>query len=86
MRPTRFEPVRKHRGRGVLAVDRTLALVPYHVVAKRMGISVARVGQLEESGLARLRQCFALIDQGVAVDRAIAACKGTNGRPRKVAP
>jgi threonine dehydratase len=56
----------------------------YEQVAAAMGISVARVGQLEFNALDRMRRCFALIDEGMAVDAAVELCKGKSGRPRKV--
>jgi hypothetical protein len=55
----------------------------YDEVAAAMGISVARVGQLEITGLERMRRCFAMIESGVPVDAAVEACRGQNGRPRK---
>lgn len=57
----------------------------YAECAQVLGVSVARVGQLEHTGLARLRRCLDLIESGTSVDDAIAACRGRAGRPRKVA-
>jgi uncharacterized coiled-coil protein SlyX len=57
-------------------VTRGLAQRSYKQVAAAMGLSVARVGQLEESGLTRLRRCFEMIEAGTAVDVAIEACRG----------
>jgi hypothetical protein len=55
----------------------------YDEVAAAMGISVARVGQLECTGLQRLRRCFEMIAAGVPIDTAVEACRGRIGRPRK---
>jgi hypothetical protein len=55
----------------------------YAECAQALGVSVARVGQLEHTGLARLRRCLELIETGTSVDDAIAVCRGRVGRPRK---
>ncbi len=55
----------------------------YDEVAAALGISVARVGQIESTGLERMRRCFELIDSGVPVDVAVEVCRGRVGRPRK---
>lgn len=55
----------------------------YDEVATALGISVARVGQLESTGLQRLRRCFEMIESGVPIDTAVEACRGRIGRPRK---
>lgn len=85
MRNVRFEATRVHRKKFALTVERQLAERTYDEVASALGMSVARVGQIERSGMARLRECFALIESGVAIDDAIERCKGRVGRPRKVA-
>jgi hypothetical protein len=51
-------------------------------IATVLGISRARVAQLECSGLERLRRCLELIEAGVSVDAAVMACRRTSGRPR----
>lgn len=66
------------------AQRRDLAERTYEEVGNALNISVARVGQLEESGLARLRQCLTMIESGTPLDEAVEACKGRVGRPRKV--
>lgn len=85
MRNVRFEAGRSHRSKFALRVERHLAERTYEEVASALGMSVARVGQIERSGLARLQACFELIEQGIAIDAAVEQCKGRVGRPRKVA-
>lgn len=51
--------------------------------ATALGMSTARAGQLERTGLARLRRCFQLIEEGMPVDAAVEQCRGRVGRPRK---
>lgn len=55
----------------------------YDEVAAALGISVARVGQLESTGLERLRRCLEMVESGVPIDTAIEVCRGRTGRPRK---
>ena len=83
MRKPRFETERSHRNKFALRVDRHLAERTYEEVANALGMSVARVGQIERSALARLQACLELIEQGIAIDAAIERCKGRDGRPRK---
>jgi hypothetical protein len=49
-------------------------------IAKELGVTVARVGQIEASALRRLRRCLGLIELGVEMDDAIRYCRSTNGR------
>lgn len=56
----------------------------YAEVAEALGMTVARVGQLERAALLRMRRCLDLIEGGLDVDAAIIACRGKPGRPRKV--
>lgn len=55
----------------------------YQEIASVLGVSVARVGQLEATAMERFRRCWEMIEAGTPVDDAIEACKGRNGRPRK---
>lgn len=49
-------------------------------IAQALGMSRARVSQIERSGLDRLRRCFNMIENGFPVDVAVQSCKG-NTRP-----
>ena len=45
-------------------------------IAIALGVSRARVAQIEVRALDRLRRCFALIEGGVKVDVAVDMCRG----------
>lgn len=49
-------------------------------IAAALGMSRARVSQIERSGLERLERCKRMIDRGFPIDVAVQSCKG-NTRP-----
>jgi hypothetical protein len=77
-------PYRKRTGVSTPYLTRQIDVEhSYEQVAQDLGISVARVGQLEFNALDRMRRCFALIDEGMPVDAAVAACKGQGWAPEE---